>query len=166
MKLNKKGFTLVELLAVIIILAIVIGITIPAVLKTITKSRISGGEDAAEIVANWIDDQYVLVTVDSISVDEGFKAVCGPTGSLCTSGIVNATAPTADDNTYAAFYSAVGLKVGDVTNVAVKIDGNSKSCVTLTLDPNRSYYISSVTGSQTVEAGKGCGHVAAGQSAK
>ena len=62
---KKKGFTLVELLAVIIILAIVVGITIPAVLKTINNSRRSGGQDAAEIVANWIDDQYVLSTVDS-----------------------------------------------------------------------------------------------------
>ena len=34
-RLNRKGFTLVELLAVIVILAIVVGITIVTVLKTI-----------------------------------------------------------------------------------------------------------------------------------
>jgi type IV pilus assembly protein PilA len=39
MKLNKKGFTLVELLAVIVILAVILVIAIPNVLSIIEKSR-------------------------------------------------------------------------------------------------------------------------------
>ena len=38
-KLNKKGFTLVELLAVIVILAIIMLIAIPAVLNTLTAAK-------------------------------------------------------------------------------------------------------------------------------
>jgi type IV pilus assembly protein PilA len=39
MKMNKKGFTLVELLAVIVILAVILVIAIPNVLSIIDKSR-------------------------------------------------------------------------------------------------------------------------------
>ena len=150
MKLNKKGFTLVELLAVIIILAIVIGITIPAVLKTINSSRKSGGQDAAEIVANWIDDQYTLANVDFTSVDDNFKTACGDnSGTSCRNGgkigVKNA-----------ALYAAIGLKTADVDSVDFYIDSNGKSCVVLHVNPNGSYYITAEGDDQTYTAGRGC----------
>lgn len=151
-KLNRKGFTLVELLAVIIILAIVVGITIPAVLNTINSSRKSGGRDAAEIVANWIDDQYVVSTVDPVSLDAAWKdaAVCTENGSGCVTGV-----DVASSNT--AFYNAAGLKVSDVDSVRIKIDSNTgKSCVTLFVNNKGNYYISSDAKTQRYVAGKGC----------
>ncbi len=45
MKDNIKGFTLVELLAVIIILAIVALVTTPAILNVINNSRLEGAKD-------------------------------------------------------------------------------------------------------------------------
>ena len=151
-RLNKKGFTLVELLAVIIILAIVVGITIPAVLNTINSSRKSGGRDAAEIVANWIDDQYVVSSVDPGSLDAAWKdaAVCTENGSKCLTGV-----DVANSNT--AFYNAAGLKTGDVDKVSIKINSTTgKSCVTLYVKSDGNYYISSNAKTQRYVAGKGC----------
>ena len=54
--MNKKGFTLVELLAVIIILAIVALIATPIVLNVIEDSRKSAAESDANIIYNTIND--------------------------------------------------------------------------------------------------------------
>ena len=154
MKLNKKGFTLVELLAVIIILAIVIGITIPAVLKTINSSRKSGGQDAAEIVANWIDDQYVLSTVDPGSLDAGFVAVCGVNGAKCLENYAGTDKSIGVKND--AFYNAAGIKKEDVDSVDVIIYGEGKSCVTLNINSNGNYFITANAAPQKYKAGRGC----------
>ena len=47
MKMNKKGFTLVELLAVIVILAVIALIAVPQVLKILNQARRSAAEDSA-----------------------------------------------------------------------------------------------------------------------
>ena len=57
-KLNRKGFTLVELLAVIVILAIVVGITLVTVLPTLSKSKIQAFETAVETVKVFVRDEY------------------------------------------------------------------------------------------------------------
>ena len=59
-KMNKKGFTLVELLAVIIILAIVVGITIPAVMTTTKNAKAKALDTAVETVRTYIQEQYEL----------------------------------------------------------------------------------------------------------
>ena len=56
-KLNRKGFTLVELLAVIVILAIVVGISLVTILPTLEKSREKSFEVAVDAIRTYIQEQ-------------------------------------------------------------------------------------------------------------
>ena len=66
-RLNKKGFTLVELLAVIVILAIVVGITLVTVLPTLKKSRQEAFELTAQTAADYLEKQYQLTLIGNLS---------------------------------------------------------------------------------------------------
>ena len=56
---NKKGFTLVELLAVIVILAVILVIAVPQILKTIEASRLGAIESSAKLIASNADEYYL-----------------------------------------------------------------------------------------------------------
>ena len=67
-KLNRKGFTLVELLAVIVILAIIVGIVFPQIMNSINNSRISAIHSSAKELVRWWENAVAadsLVTVES-----------------------------------------------------------------------------------------------------
>ena len=59
MKMNKKGFTLVELLAVIVILAIIALIATPIILGVIDNARKNSAKDAAYGVIDTVKLNYV-----------------------------------------------------------------------------------------------------------
>lgn len=88
MKKNKKGFTLVELLAVIVILAILLAIAVPAVTKYITKSRkdsmIATAQEFVGAIRNDTTSEFydfpidnsdiTIVSVDLIKLEKGKKS--------------------------------------------------------------------------------------------
>ena len=97
-KLNKKGFTLVELLAVIVILAVIMVITIPTVLGSMGDAKDKAFESAVAAVQKYIDDQVELCGAGlgslashnnsvfsdgscTVNVDEAIKAA-GYTGQM------------------------------------------------------------------------------------
>jgi len=82
-KLNRKGFTLVELLAVIVILAIVVGITLVTILPTLENSRRKSFDVAVETIRNYIQDQRDMSLLSSDLRGETYNAAVG--GAICDS---------------------------------------------------------------------------------
>ena len=66
---KKKGFTLVELLAVIVILAIILIIAVPQILNTINSSRYAAIKSSAELLINQAEKQYM--TDQALSANTG-----------------------------------------------------------------------------------------------
>jgi len=60
MKKNNKGFTLVELLAVIVILAIILVIAVPKIMNTINDATKASLESSAKMVAAQVENQYTV----------------------------------------------------------------------------------------------------------
>ena len=86
-KLNRKGFTLVELLAVIIILAIVIGISIPAVLSAVENARKKSFDNAVDSIKSYIKNQVDLSSLPSDLRGADYVDAIG----TCTSGCSKTT---------------------------------------------------------------------------
>lgn len=93
-KLNNKGFSLVELIIVIAIMAVLIGVLAPQYLKYVEKSRQSADLDTVDAMVS---------AVETYSADPANSIV---TGSLtCTNGVISA------DTDVAAALSDAGISV-------------------------------------------------------
>lgn len=170
-KLNRKGFTLVELLAVIIILAIVVGITIPAVLTTTSKAKTKAFETAAQTAADWVDRQYQVLStgLDDTGIaklDSNFNAVYGvkTTGDKqvpCMEETQNGATIISEGTTdgcskivNSSFITAAGLTTANVEKINVKINTNTgRSCVTLTATTTGDYNKAGANGAMTMQKG-------------
>ncbi len=62
-KLNRKGFTLVELLAVIVVLAIILVISVPMILNTISNSKQQAFEASLKTVVKYYREQLSLAAL-------------------------------------------------------------------------------------------------------
>lgn len=119
-KLNRKGFTLVELLAVIVILAIVVGITLVTVLPTIKKARQEAFNVTAETAADYFSKQYELFT----SVNQN-------SDSLTFNTAKDADKSFADDE-----YTKAGIKKSNYDSATWYITDSGKACVVLVASAN------------------------------
>ncbi len=123
-RLNRKGFTLVELLAVIVILAIVVGITLVTVLPTLKKSRQSAFELTAQTVADYLEKQYQLSIVGT--------EVSGDVLEVSDFGTVTSPHDILTDE-----YSRAGVKPGNYSSGTWYINTNTgRACVTLNAATN------------------------------
>ena len=120
-KLNRKGFTLVELLAVIVILAIVVGITLVTVLPTIRQARKEAFDVTAETAADYFSKQYELSIVGQDTDNLPFNEY-------------TSLKSFASDH-----YTKSGLKSGNYSSAKWYITSSGKACVVLVASPAGDY---------------------------
>ena len=115
---NMKGFTLVELLAVIVILAIVALVTAPVILNTINDSRISGAKDKA-----WGTIEAVKTSFAIVQSDEG--ATLPLTVDFANGGKITSTkSVTMSGDKPVEGKVVIADTSGTITAVGLKFTGN------------------------------------------
>lgn len=125
-KTNNKGFSLVELIIVIAIMAILAGAIAPALIKYIDKSRKSNDVSSAKTIKTAVEtalgteDVYEFLTGLASSADYVFKVVPGATTATAALGdLSTATAP-------AGYNTSTQMSVADIqtaifSNIGEKI---------------------------------------------
>ena len=113
MKKNNKGFTLMEMLIVVAIIAILIAIAIPTFSSSLNKARVA--TDEANIRSGYANVMATVLTSDNFDVETNGDATTPATFVLNKDGSVSATATDA--------YTTVGSTDADVEIAGVKIAG-------------------------------------------
>ena len=114
--MNKKGFTLVELLAVIVILAIILAIAVPSITGILNSAKRSAFEADVKLIIKGIE--YKMLEKDA--------------GTIVPTNVIPGTAPTVE----APFYMTTdGLTAygANADNYVVNTTGTA--CIITSLNP-------------------------------
>ncbi len=124
MRKNSKGFTLVELLAIIVILAIIALITTPVILNVIENSKLNAAKDKAWGTIDAVRVAYATAQTDEQEISlpytvnfNGTKAAC-TTGSSCVGYIGSTEVKASGEN--ATDGSVVIAEDGTMTATSLK----------------------------------------------
>ena len=125
--LNRSGFTLVELLGVIVILSVVVGITVPVSTKVITDSKYKSLGVIVDEAEDFITDQWKLKKVDPASMTDSFKAY-----------FENKNAPVGFVTVNNSLLVDMAIDKSNVSKVDVMIDSDDIACVVISRIPAES----------------------------
>ena len=114
-KLNKKGFTLVELLAVIVILAIIMVITIPTVLGSMGTAKASAFESAVATIEEYAEKQYQICAAGLTSMTGNFDADLFNADCTLRNSGTNANSTFYTDLVENAGYETSDLTISNIT---------------------------------------------------
>lgn len=112
MKKEKNGFTLVELLAVIVVLAILILVAMPAVLNAQENARRNAFTDEASEIINIAEMAYS----DLIMAGQTTKETCIPIRAMVATGSLKKHVANRGEN--GAYYGSVLITLSSTDNLA------------------------------------------------
>ena len=136
--MKKQGFTLIELMVVIVIMGILAAVAVPKLFGMIAKSKASEVGPAAGTYVKLADVYYVENNAMGTWKDIGYNAPNGSSGSSSQStnftyGNSTATATTSGSATWGAFNRVAlndcGVNTGDVWTVTPTFSSTSGAVV-------------------------------------
>lgn len=145
-KLNQKGFTLVELLATIVVLALVIGVAVPITTTIVSNSKHKALGVMVDNAETFIADQWRIKKTDPDSVTDAFKDIMGDYEVSDVEDRENVNWVTLDVNNEndKTLIEEMGIPSEDVTTVDIMIDKNNIPCVVISSIPSNSGIYNSI----------------------
>ena len=146
-KMNKKGFTLAELLIVVAIIAVLVAIAIPVFSTQLEKSRdavcmsnirsayaeaqaayLTGTGDGTHVVVTWTNGKISSIAVDKVAIksqkDDNWSGLCGElpflggTNQMTVAAFEALDAGANADKTITFTYGTGTDNLGEITAVA------------------------------------------------
>ena len=146
-KLNKKGFTLVELLATVVILSLVTGVAVPVTTNIVANSKYRSLSSIVDEAENFLSDQWRVHKISPDTINDAFDDAMGGSyyedvkKSLFTSIDAHKRKYPGDNPTQEIIdreiklLQEMGMSTEDVAHVDMFVDDKGIGCVIIRTIP-------------------------------
>lgn len=138
---NNKGFSLVELIIVVAIMAVLIGVLAPQYLKYVEKSKVSADQDVVSQIEKAVET--IVSDPDQTTIDGDFQVIIDTTGTKVTG--TDGTDAAAALNDVMANYTGQKLK-----SKSYKAQNSGSVTITVTWNTVNGVSLPSVTNDDTL----------------